>query len=115
MARCAATPRIWELANEVTESTIAATPTASASFGSRSHCPCLKTLSIRYFDVVGSTSPASRLTTIRARPIASRLRCVQMSARASSIAPAVKAGFLGSGGRRGRRAAADVFRMSHST
>ncbi len=38
---------------------------------------------MRYFDDAGSTSPASRLTSISARPIASRRRCAQSSSRAS--------------------------------
>ena len=60
MARCAATPRICELANDVTVSTIVAAAVIIASFGSRSQCPWLMTLSMRYLVVAGRTSPARR-------------------------------------------------------
>ena len=88
IARCAATPRICELANDVAASTTVAAPAAIASFGSRSQFCWPTTSSIRYFDVRGSTSPASRLTTMITIPSASRWRCVQTRARASSQAPA---------------------------
>ena len=78
IARCAATPSTCELANEVAVSTSVAAPAAIASFGSRSQLPLVITSSIRYLDVVGSTSPARRLITISPRPSASRLRCFQM-------------------------------------
>ena len=95
MARCAATPSTWELVNAVSASTVVARPAASASFGSRSQLPLLITSSIRYFVVVGSTRPDSRLISISTRPSASRLRWIQISARASSHAPAENAGFFG--------------------
>jgi ketosteroid isomerase-like protein len=89
MARCAATPRICELAKEVAASTTIAMPAAAASIGRMSHRPLVNTSSIRYLVVVGSTRPDRRLITIRSSPMASRLRWVQMSARASSTAPLV--------------------------
>ena len=89
IARCAATPRIWELANEVTASTIVAAPTAMASTGSRSQFCRPMTSSIMNFDVAGSTRPASRLITITTRPRARRPRCFQIRLRASSQAPSL--------------------------
>src|SRR6185436_8837960 len=47
--------------NDVTDSTSVAAPAASARRGSRSHWLRRTTLSMRYFDVVGSTRPARRL------------------------------------------------------
>jgi len=43
----------------------------------------------------GRTNPDSRLITMSARPMASRLRWTQISPRASSHAPAVNAFFFG--------------------
>src|SRR3954471_9936406 len=98
IARCAATPSTWDRENDVMDSTSVAAPTASASRGSSSQCCFETTSSMKYFVEVGSTSPARRLTTINANPTASRLRCVQMSARASSSAPAVTFFFGGDPG-----------------
>src|SRR5690349_21699074 len=42
-----------------------------------------------YFELAGSTRPASRLISISARPKPSERRCVQMSARASAQARAM--------------------------
>ena len=59
---------------------------------------CPMTSSIRYFERHGSTSPASRLTSIRTRPSARRQRRAQMSARASSQAADQRIFFLGASG-----------------
>ncbi len=68
MARCAVTPRICESVNDVTAWTSDAPAAASAS-GTSSPVWCFPiTLSIRYFEVVGRTSPASRFTSITASP-----------------------------------------------
>ena len=60
--------------NEVIDSTSVANPTASANLGRRSQFCLPTTSSIRYLELVGRTSPARRLTTIRPRPRANRLR-----------------------------------------
>src|SRR6185503_18741154 len=91
IARWAATPSTCEFAKAVEASTTVAAPAARASVGSSSQCPWVMTSSIRYFVVVGRTKPDRRLISIRPRPSARRLRCVQMMPRASSHAPAVNA------------------------
>src|SRR5687767_12843445 len=83
MARCAATPRTCESVNEVTACTTVAPPATSAMVASRSARCLPMTSSIRYFELAGSTSPASRLTSISVMPSASRDRCAQISSRAS--------------------------------
>ena len=80
----------------VSASTMVAAPAARAS-GTRRSARCLPiTSSMRYLEVVGRTRPASRLTSIRARPSASRPRWAQISSRASAQAFAMFVFFLGS-------------------
>jgi hypothetical protein len=94
MARWAATPSTWEFRNDVAALTSVAAPAAMASFGSRSQLCLVITSSIRYFVVVGRTKSDKRLMIISRSPNARRLRCFQMSARASSQAPCVTAFFF---------------------
>ena len=98
IARCAATPRTCDSANDVTAWMKVAAPAASARGISRS-ARCLPiTSSIRYLDVAGRTSPETRLTSINAMPRPSRPRRAQMSALASCQAADVIVFFFGASG-----------------
>src|SRR5262245_38402625 len=83
MARCAATPRSCESANDVEAWRRVARPAAAAS-GTRSS-PRLfpMTSSMRYFEEAGRTSPASRPIAIMTKPRARRYRRAQTTSRAS--------------------------------
>ena len=94
IARCAATPRICELRNDVTAWIAVATPPAIAIGSSSSWRPLPMTSSTRYFDEAGSTRPARRLISISTRPRASRWRCAQSSSRASRHAAEADTFFL---------------------
>ncbi len=83
IARCAATPRICERANDVDAWISIAAIAAIARSGSSSCFPFPMTSSIRYFDDAGRTSPARRLTSISASPTESRPRRAQTRSRAS--------------------------------
>ena len=118
IARCAATPRTCDSANDVT----AWTTRRGAGRQRQRHQQlgavlARSTSSIRYFEVAGSTRPASRLTSISARPSASRPRRAQISARASRqrvrAVDLSSSGVLsrcGRDGRRGRPPPARAFR-----
>ena len=94
MARCAATPSTCDSAKDVMAWTTVAAPAASASGSSISARRFPITSSMRNFEVAGSTSPDSRLTSISARPSVSRPRRAQMSALASFHAADVSAFFF---------------------
>ena len=94
IARCAATPRTWESAKDVTAWTNVAAPATSASGTSRSARPCPATSSMRYFEEAGSTSPASRFTSIKERPRPMRPRRAQTSSRASRHTAAASSFFF---------------------
>src|SRR5687768_17503866 len=83
MARWAAMPSSWERPNEVAACTSVAPATANASGSSSSTCLRPITLSMRNFELAGSTMPASRDTSISTMPTASRPRRAQTMSRAS--------------------------------
>ena len=74
MARCAAMLITCERPNDVLAWTSVASPTASAISQSRSLRPWGSTLSMRNFELAGSTSPASRFTSMSERPTVSCVR-----------------------------------------
>ncbi len=74
MARCAATPKTCEIANDVTACTTVAAPAAIAMVESSSARCLMMTSSTRYFELAGSTKPTSRFTSISAIPNARRER-----------------------------------------
>ncbi len=107
IARCAATPSTCDNANDVTAWTMVAAPAANASGMSRSARPLPMTSSIRYLDVAGRTRPTTRLTSINARPSASRPLRARISARASRHAASAESFFLGGPEGSAARAASD--------
>lgn len=86
IARWAATEITWESVNELAACSSVATPTAIAIGVSRSRRCFPRTSSMMYLVEPGSTRPAKRLTSIRARPIASERRWAHISFRVSAHA-----------------------------
>ena len=101
MARCAATPSTCDSANDETACTSVATPAAAASGISRSARCFPMTSSMSHFDVAGSTRPAIRFTSIKARPRPSRPRRAHTSAFASFQAADVSVVFFAACGAAG--------------
>ena len=80
---CAAMPSTCDRAKPVAACTRVAAPAASASGHSRSPRDLPTTSSISTLEVAGRTSPARRLTAIKAMPTPRRARRAQMRSRAS--------------------------------
>src|SRR5438309_10261615 len=97
IARCAATPRIWESPNPVIAWISVAAPAATASGTSSSAWCWLMTRSITHLEDDGRTRPARRFTSSSPSPTARRPRCWYTSARASCQAPELNARFFPEG------------------